>query len=154
MSGTGKSTVLAELARRGFDVVDTDERGLTAWSGDDGGFVWREEEIAELLERAGTRTLFVAGCVSNQGRFYPRFDAIVLLSAPANVLVERIAGRTTNRFGKADHERDAILRDLAETEPLLRATCTHELDATRPVGAVVADLVAIGRNCGDEGEAG
>ena len=27
MSGTGKSTVLAELARRGHAVVDTDERG-------------------------------------------------------------------------------------------------------------------------------
>jgi hypothetical protein len=28
-------------------------------------------------------------------------------------------------------------------EPLLRATCTHELDASRPLDEVVADLIAI-----------
>jgi hypothetical protein len=39
-----------------------------------------------------------------------------------------------------------ILADLAEVEPLLRAGCTHELDATRPLAAVVADLVAIASN--------
>jgi hypothetical protein len=27
---------------------------------------------------------------------------------------------------------------------LLRATCTHEIDATQPIGDVVAQLVAIG----------
>jgi len=32
---------------------------------------------------------------------------------------------------------------LAEIEPLLRQSCTHELDASRPLDAVVADLIAI-----------
>jgi hypothetical protein len=36
-----------------------------------------------------------------------------------------------------------ILDDLANVEPLLRATCTHELDAARPLDDVVADLIAI-----------
>jgi hypothetical protein len=36
-----------------------------------------------------------------------------------------------------------ILDDLAKVEPLLRATCTHELDASRPLDEVVADLMAI-----------
>jgi shikimate kinase len=143
MSGTGKSTVLAELERRGFDVVDTDERGLTVWDDAERGFVWREAEVAELLERAGPRTLYVAGCVSNQGRFYPAFGAVVLLSAPADVLLDRIARRTTNAFGKTRAQRELILRDLADVEPLLRATCTHELDATRPVGEIADELISI-----------
>jgi hypothetical protein len=29
-------------------------------------------------------------------------------------------------------------------EPLVRATCTHEIDATQPIDAVVAEVVAIG----------
>jgi hypothetical protein len=33
--------------------------------------------------------------------------------------------------------------DLATVEPLLRASCTHELDASRPLDEVVADLIAI-----------
>jgi dephospho-CoA kinase len=95
MSGTGKSTALAELRDRGFEVVDTDEPGWTEWSHEDGGFVWREDRIAELLERERSVPLYVSGTVSNQGRFYPRFDAVVLLSAPAEVLLHRIESRTT-----------------------------------------------------------
>jgi hypothetical protein len=36
-----------------------------------------------------------------------------------------------------------ILDDRANVEPLLRASCTHELDASRPLDEVVADLIAI-----------
>lgn len=144
MSGTGKSTALEQLRRRGFDVVDTDEPGWTEWSDEDGGYVWLEDRIAELLARDRAVTLFVSGTVSNQGRFYPRFDAVVLLSAPADVLLGRIASRTSNDYGKTDEERDLILGHLAEVEPLLRATCTHEIDASRTIDEVVGELAAIG----------
>ena len=95
MSGTGKSTALAELRRRGFEVVDTDEPAWTTWSDDEAGYLWREGPIAELLARDREVPLYVSGTVSNQGRFYPHFDAIVLLSAPADVLLGRIDRRTT-----------------------------------------------------------
>jgi len=36
-----------------------------------------------------------------------------------------------------------ILDDLARVEPLLRKGCTHELDASRPLADIVADLTAI-----------
>lgn len=144
MSGTGKSTALAELRRRGFETVDTDEPGWTEWDDVDGGYLWREDRIAELLARERATPLYVSGTVSNQGRFYPSFAAVVLLSAPATVLLERLATRTTNDYGKATAERELILEQLAAVEPLLRRTCTHELDATRPLGEIVAALVAIG----------
>jgi dephospho-CoA kinase len=143
MSGTGKSTALAELALRGFRVVETDKPGWQELR--DGEWVWREDRIAELLAADGDRALYVSGCVANQGRFYDRFDAVVLLSAPAEVILSRIATRTTNDFGKSPGERAQILADLESTEPLLRATCTHEIDAARPVDDVVEALVAIGR---------
>jgi hypothetical protein len=59
------------------------------------------------------------------------------------VILDRIARRTTNSYGKTQVERAMILDDLANVEPLLRATCTHELDAARPLDDVVADLIAI-----------
>jgi dephospho-CoA kinase len=144
MSGTGKSTALAELRKRGFETVDTDEPGWTVWSDDEGGYVWVEERIAELLAHERRRALYVSGTVSNQGRFYPQFDAVVLLSAPAEVLLERIEHRTTNDYGKSSEQRDLILRHLVEVEPLLRATCTHEVDASQRVEDVVADLIGVG----------
>ena len=149
MSGTGKSSVLAELEKRGFAVVDTDYGGWSEWSDVEGGYVWREDRMAELLARDGERTLYVSGTVSNQGRFYPGFDAVVLLSAPADVLLGRIATRASNDYGKSSEERDLVLRDLAEVEPLLRATCTHEVDATRPLDVVVEQLVAIGQDAAE-----
>jgi dephospho-CoA kinase len=144
MSGTGKSTVLAELRRRGYEVVETDEPEWMEWSNEDGGYVWREDRVSELLARGREGLVFVSGTVSNQGRFYPGFDAVVLLSAPLEVLLGRIEQRTTNDFGKTAEERERIMRDFAAFEHRLRATCTHELDATQPIETVVEELIRIG----------
>jgi dephospho-CoA kinase len=152
MSGTGKSTALVELGKRGFRVVDTDSAAWSEWvpgaDGDDGEWLWREDRMAELLAEADERTLFVSGCMSNQGKFYDRFDAVVLLSAPAEVILERIDRRTTNDYGKVPRERDLIRFHLETVEPLLRATSTHEIDASRPIAEVVEELVAVGRGGG------
>jgi dephospho-CoA kinase len=145
MSGTGKSSALEGLRRLGFRTVDTDEGDWTAWSDADGGYVWREERIAQLLASDDGRSLYVSGTVSNQGRFYDRFDAVVLLSAPANVLLSRIESRTTNPYGKTVEQRQLVLRDLEEVEPLLRRTCTHEIDATQPLADIVDQLAQLGR---------
>jgi dephospho-CoA kinase len=144
MSGAGKSTALAELRRRGFEAVDTDEPGWTEWSDAEAAHVWREDRIADLLARERDVPLYVSGAVSNQGRFHRRFDDVVLLSAPADVLLGRIESRTTNDYGKTAEERTLILEHIAEVEPLLRATCTHEIDASQPITDVVAELVVIG----------
>ena len=105
MSGTGKSTALAELARRGFAVAETDAAPWSEWSEQAGGYVWNEHLVGELLDRERETLLYVAGTVSNQGRFYPRFDSVVLLSAPADVLLSRIESRTTN--DSESHPRSA-----------------------------------------------
>ena len=144
MSGTGKSSALAELARRGFRVVDTDEPGWSEWCERDGGYVWNEEKISQLLSQEEGGSLFVSGTVSNQGRFYSRFDAVVLLSAPADVILRRIEDRRTNPSGRSAGERELVLRHLDEVEPLLRRTCTHEIDATQPLAVVVSELVSLG----------
>lgn len=147
MSGTGKSSVLVELGKLGHRVVDTDSDRWSHWvTLPDGSadWVWREDAITELLTGHQHGNLFVAGCKSNQGRFYPLFDHVVLLSAPAEVLMTRIAARTTNSYGKTAAERAQILRDLEEVEPLLRRTATVELDASGPLGEVVRRIDQLG----------
>jgi hypothetical protein len=147
MSGTGKSSALEALALRGFRTVDTDAPGWSEWvvSGDgEGEWLWHEDRMARLLAEDDDRPLFVSGCVSNQVRFYNRFDAVVLLSAPAEVLLDRIGTRTSNDYGKSPVERGLVLYHLETVEPLLRTTCTHELNAGRPLDEVVEELAAIG----------
>ncbi|WP_433221977.1 AAA family ATPase [Microtetraspora malaysiensis] len=143
MSGTGKSTALQILGSRGHRVVDTDYGRWSHWvSLPDGtsDWVWREDAMADLLGGHKEGALFVAGCKSNQGKFYPRFDHVVLLSAPAEVLLARVVARTNNPYGKRPEERDAILENLRVVEPLLRATATMEIDARAPIEHVVQQL--------------
>jgi dephospho-CoA kinase len=146
MSGTGKSSVLLELARRGHEVVDTDSETWSEWVNTDAGldWIWREEKITELLTSHSSGMLFVAGCKSNQGKFYHLFDAVVLLSAPAKVILERIASRDTNNYGKSPEEQQLILEHLEFVEPLLRATSSFEIDTSKPLLEVANELIAIG----------
>jgi dephospho-CoA kinase len=147
MSGTGKSAALVALGRRGHRVVDTDTDYWSRWAtADDGApdWVWREDRIAALLDGHGEGHLFVAGCRSNQGQFHGRFDAVVLLSAPVEVMLARIEHRTDNPFGKCEAERRRILVDRATVEPLLRRAATVEIDtAAMPIEEVVRRLEQI-----------
>jgi AAA domain-containing protein len=151
MSGTGKSSALVQLGARGFRVVDTDSPEWSRWEPSTDEWLWREDRMAELLAAEDERPLYVSGCMSNQGRFYDRFDAVVLLSAPVDVIVDRIESRTTNDYGKSPQERALVLEHVDTVEPLLRATCTHELDASRPLAEVVDALAAIGTSVTADG---
>ena len=133
MSGAGKTTLLGELARRGHRTVDTDYDG---WELADG--TWDETRMAALL--AMRLDVVVSGTVENQGGFYDQFDHVVLLSAPVEVLLERVATRTNNPYGRAPEQRADIRRYVADVEPLLRQSATLELDGRRPV-AELADVL-------------
>ena len=93
MSGTGKSTVIGELAARGYKAIDLDNDAWCAWQPSPAGdgvrdrldWVWREDRIAQLLASNDADVLFVSGSAPNQVKFHALFDHIVLLSAPANV---------------------------------------------------------------------
>ncbi|NYF17891.1 shikimate kinase [Microbacterium sp. AK009] len=137
MSGAGKSTLLAELARRGHLTVDTDHDG---WTDGDGG-PWDEERMARLL--ATREHVVVSGTAENQGLFRDRFAHIVLLSAPIEVLLERVRRRTDNPYGKTPEQQDDIRRYTIEVEPLLRRSATLELDGRRPVSELADEVEAL-----------
>ncbi|WJL97315.1 shikimate kinase [Microbacterium sp. ET2] len=137
MSGAGKSTLLAEFARRGYDTVDTDYEG---WTDGDGG-PWDEERMTRLL--ASHEDVVVSGTVENQGVFRDRFAHVVLLSAPIEVLLDRVQHRTGNPYGKTPTQQEDIRRYTIEVEPLLRRSATLELDARRPVADLADEVEAL-----------
>jgi shikimate kinase len=154
MSGTGKSTLTCALAARGYKTVDTDTDEWSEWvtvPGDpdpiraNQDWVWREDRIRRLLSTDDAGVLFVSGCKSNQGKFYPQFDHIVLLSAPVPLMVERLATRTTNPYGKHPDEVARVLRLQQTIEPLLRRVASLEVDTSAPIDQVVETILGLVR---------
>jgi len=151
MSGVGKSTVIQELQRRGYEAVDLDQPGWSHYrlpdpdgpvAGNGEEWMWDEDRVSELLDREGDGDLFVSGCSSNQGRFYPRLDRVILLSTSWKVMSERLANRTNNDFGKDPAERAKIQAAKSEIEPLLRRGADVEIDAGRPLDEVIDEILA------------
>jgi dephospho-CoA kinase len=151
MSGTGKSTVIGALAARGHKAVDADEpefselvsvpEGELTGLGFGADWMWREDRIDALLATQDADTLFVSGTSPNQGKFYARFDLVVLLTAPAALIAQRLATRTNNNFGKDPDQLARTLRLQQEVEPLLRRRADMEVDTTAPLDEVVATIV-------------
>lgn len=154
MSGTGKSSVISELAARGYKAIDTDYDG---WSemvkvpADDGGlgqpfpggqdWLWREDRIAQLLSTEDADALFVSGGATNQVKFYGEFDHIVLLSAPTSVIAQRLSNRTSNPYGKHPDELARVIALKETVEPLLRRVASVEIDTSVPLGHVVEQVL-------------
>ena len=141
MSGTGKSSVVQALAARGYKAIDADNGWCEPLP--DGRQRWREDAIGQLLATEDADLLFVAGCEENQVGFHPRFDLIILLSAPAEVLVARLAPRTSNPFGKSPGELERVLDDLRAVEPLLRKAADHEIRTTQPLSDVITEVLRL-----------
>lgn len=165
MSGTGKSTVIGAQAARGYKAVDADCDAYSEWvevRGDSGtgappvagawDWVWREDRIAALLATEDADVLFLGGCAENMRAFLPRFDRIILLSAPTDVIIERLRTRNTGSYGKHPDEvarvRELLepgrVLDLIETvEPLLRRVADHEIGTSTPLDEVVARVLQV-----------
>jgi shikimate kinase len=136
MSGVGKSTLLRALASRGYLTVDTDDDGWTLADGR-----WDADRMASLL--AGHPTVCVSGTVDNQGRFYDRFEHVVLLTAPIDVILDRVRSRTNSAYGKTPEQEAEILRYVRDVEPLLRAGSSVVMDGTRPIDDLADEMAAL-----------
>ena len=103
MSAVGKSTIAERLTELGYKAVDTDVGGYSVVD-ERGDQHWDVDRIRMLLATEDADVLFVVGSDDAQVHFYEDFDHIVLLSAPRDVIVERLATRTNNPFGKTSDE--------------------------------------------------
>jgi RNase adaptor protein for sRNA GlmZ degradation len=139
MSGTGKTTLVHELRRRGFTAYDADEDGFSE-PREDGRWGWRADRVAGLLAGATAGPAFFAGCSEEQAGL--PFDVRVLLSAPEAVLVERLRTRRGNAYGRDGAELAQVRADLVAVEPLLRRSADVVLTTTVPPARLADALLA------------
>jgi hypothetical protein len=154
--GSGKSTVIAELARRGYAAYDTDEiPGATEFEDLHGniiskptnpidwniyGWNWQSAKIHELLESADT--VFLGAHVGNQSDFYAEFDHIFVLTVDEDTLRQRILTRTTNDYGKHPDDLQHMLNNRdAKQAGYLALPQAIAIDGTQTVGAVADEIL-------------
>lgn len=156
MSGTGKSTVINALSAQGYKAIDADYDEFSEWvtvtdDSDTPGepveanrdWVWREDRMQALLSNEDADVLFVGGCSPNMGKFLSEFDHIILLSAPNEVIIERLTTRENNPYGKNTDELVRVLGLVDTVEPLLRRAAGHEIDTSDSVDEVVSRILEI-----------
>jgi len=160
ISGVGKSTIISEFSARGYKAVDADCDEYSAWTlvepsdvpdvlgspveeGRD--WVWREDRIRDLLSAEDADTLFLSGCAANMRKFLPEFDQVILLSASAEVIIQRLATRTNNPYGKRPNEVARVLGQMATVEPLLRRIASYKIDTSLPLEDVVEAVLRLTR---------
>jgi shikimate kinase len=153
MSGTGKSTVTRELARRGHRAFDLDAPAWSEWIDADPSdpltprrgrdWVWRADRVRALLSASRGDTLFVSGCCENMRRFYPLVDTVVLLSAPVATITDRLTARPVGSYGHLAEDRRKVVELVSSVEPLLRESADHEIDARLPIDAIVDEILRL-----------
>jgi thymidylate kinase len=162
ISGAGKSSVCVELRRRGYEAHDVDLDGNAVWIDRESGQVypgnayqgaesiaWFEkhdwcvvpEKVAALAQQAADRLIFLCDMTKNEHEVAHLFAHVVYLSIDAQEVRRRVASRTTNDFGRTEHEMAAILDWLDFAEREHREAGAVIIDATQPLTRVVDDVL-------------
>jgi shikimate kinase len=154
MSGSGKSTVIQELAGRNYSAYDLDTLEWSHWVDADPSddltpaegkdWIWREDRVRALLSQPIDGTLFISGCATNMTRLFPLIDNIILLSAPLATIMERLATRSSGAYGHTAEDRRKVAELIATVERSLRSSADHEIDTRKPVAETVDEILRTG----------
>jgi dephospho-CoA kinase len=121
--GSGKTTMAAELTRRGHAAIDADDE-IARWEdGPDGRrWVWDRDRLEKAIRL--TTGLFVCGIAINLRDMLDLFDRVFLLSIDAATQIERLASG-------GDRE-PSLWQPIIDGRPVFE-------DEMRAVGATILD---------------
>lgn len=147
VSCTGKSTVCAELQRRGYHVINGDEE-LACWGDLNTGkavngsadehraWIWDVEQVSALVADHSHAATFFCGGSRNSDRFLALFDAVFVLEIDLETLNRRLAARPENAWGGTASEGESFARLQHATKAGLPKNAIT-IDATEPLACVV-----------------
>ena len=124
--GSGKTTVIEALRRRGFQAFNADDmpevtkleeqetgkpvpwpEGVVDWK----KYIWNWQEagLQKLLQNESD--VFIGGIVGNQQKFYPLFDKIFALTIDAETLRKRLDSHAHSRTAREKEQALAVHYD-------------------------------------------
>ena len=155
--GSGKSSLAAELARRGYAVIDGDD--IAEWQTTSGlpvlqpvptpedwwlghRWVWTRSRVEAAIRQrdASTPYFFVCGIAANQRDLLALFDVVFLLTLDDQTQVERLDA--PSNAGRPEPERRQILEGRPMFEAQMRAAGAIALDGSQPSRFLADRLLA------------
>jgi len=139
ISGSGKSTIIAELAQRGHQTIDLDTSNTCVWVNKEteeettyqegAGPEWIEKHrwqvvtprlINLISSFSSEKNIYVSGKVARKqlNEMLEIFDTIYLLKPESSIIDERLTTRTSNvnNFAKNKDEREVITKNRDKFE--------------------------------------
>jgi adenylate kinase family enzyme len=163
-SGTGKTSVCEELARRGYHVVHGDRE--LAYQGDPetgepledntgpavhDHHLWRVDKVKALVADQREAVTFFCGGSRNFAKFIDLFNGVFVLEIDTETLARRLDDRREDEWGGQGRqaERDLIFR-LHRTKADVPGGSTA-IDATAPLERVVDEILTLSGAGADAG---
>ena len=165
ISGTGKSTICEELARRGYksyDIEDVDDlfamydkKTKKKFVGDNFdqslenvqkyNWLCDIDKLRSLIKDNSDGIVFYCGVGLNMDEIVPLFDNVIMLTASNNTLRDRLSTRTSNDYGKTADVQDWIFSWKDWWEDSIKAYKPVIIDADKGLDEVVAEIVNVAR---------
>jgi hypothetical protein len=161
VSGSGKTTIAAELSRLGYDARNMDSvEGLCAWvdlstgkpdpdfkieSADDWDgkydWLWNEQRLSEIVDT--TTDTYFCGSSGNQAKFFHMFGKIFLLEMDEQLIRDRVLNNERDHnYGRMPGEMDAIFGYFEKFQEEAITLGAIVIDAKLPVTQVVNLILA------------
>ena len=145
MSGVGKSTILNQLKVEGFLTVDLDNSGWINYDVKEEDYLMDTTKIIDFITLHEKEVVFLAGTTINQVHIYPYLDFVISLTAPLEVMKERIQNRENNPFGKTEDEWSKIVSDKVTFEEQIFKSSDYVISTDKPLQDVLKEIYEAGR---------
>ena len=163
VSGAGKTTVAQELQRWGYHAINADrdlamkgdpetgmplapptfrtEEEAIAWRCNHQ--IWPVDKVQAICADQSHAMTFFCGGSRNFNKILPLMDAVFILEADRDTILERIGRRGADDFGGRPLERAWVIGTLERGDSVPQDGI--RIDSTEPVGAVVDAILKLCR---------
>lgn len=135
MSGVGKTTILDHLNQDGHLTIDLDYDGWIFFDG-----TMDVQRILDYINHNRNKSIFLAGTAINQKEIYPYLDFVITLTAPLEVMKERIQARENNSFGKSEEEWAKVVDDKIHFEARIIQSSDLTISTDKSIHDVMKEI--------------
>ncbi len=160
IAGSGKTSISAELTKRGYKAYNIEEveglfmafdrrTGKPFENYDSDNFemvqnhdwVCDKNKLQELMRKNSDGISFYCGIASNTGEILPLFYKSVLLEPSSEVVRKRLTERKNNDFAKTPEVQEWVLGRRAYFENYMKAKGAIVIDADRSLVEVADEII-------------